>query len=584
MGPIPSGAVARRQPPAALAVALVPARVLDDVGAVDSRDVTVVLEVARVPVPHGTRVEAQIRVVGEEERPAAPDADVERDPVVRRPVGVAIPLPSASPPLSVLGRLVRLAGPPAVVQLGRHGVRRRRDGQHVGDERLVEADQLVVDVPGIVGRPVPVEIAAVRALPIPVPLDAPPQRRDRADDPPLDVVVTREVLARREQALHQEGSLDEVPAVVVLAEDGNDLARGAVEEVRPGAVEPVGALEELDDAEQAARALVASDEAAFDADDQRHDSEPRRAGGDDAGIARDVLERHTRHGVRSFPVVAEAGLLHHRQQPLVVELPGGRLRDGRERRLAVRAVARRHLVESPPARLAEEVRVARDTRLLHTDRLVAHAVERPVDHVPLRLAPGARRPAEVDVALVGHGLQRSRRGRRGRRCTTAVHLDLVHEQGVRRAVGRALQHGEGRDAVRVEAAGGRRGEGRQRELDLRPPPGRDVGRHAGEIDSCRARPTGVSQAKVREVNGPQRLARVAPEGEGVSEEHRLAVAPLVHVDRRLPGAARGGRPLEAERVRRRARDRGIHREAPAVEHQPARRDEPAGAVIVPLRR
>src|SRR3712207_1754160 len=114
-----------------------------------------------------------------------------------------------------------------------------------------------------------VEEIAVLRLPEPVPLDLLPEPGDGAPDAALDVGIAVEVLPRGEQPLGQEGGLHQVGAVVVAAEDGERLPRAAVEEVRPRAVEAVGAGEEVDDPGHARRPLLAGDETALDADDER---------------------------------------------------------------------------------------------------------------------------------------------------------------------------------------------------------------------------------------------------------------------------------------------------------------------------
>src|SRR5690606_20966493 len=95
------------------------------------------------------------------------------------------------------------------------------------------------DVKSVVGRPVPVEQLAVRRLPVPAPLDLAPEPGDGVADLAFHRVVAVEVLPGGEQALDHERGLDEVAAVVVLAEVGIDPARVAVEEMRPHAMEAV---------------------------------------------------------------------------------------------------------------------------------------------------------------------------------------------------------------------------------------------------------------------------------------------------------------------------------------------------------
>ena len=169
-------------------------------------------------------------------------------------------------------------------------------------------------------RPMPVQEFAVGRLPEPVPLHCFPQRRDRVADVALGGSVTIEVLPRRQQSLHQERRLHEVRAVVVGAEIRDRLAGPAVQIVWPNAVEAIGLLQESEDLLQSLNALRARDELPLDAGNQRHDAEARRSERHEVVVAGRDLDRHAGIGMRAVPVVAEARLLHHRQQLLVRHL------------------------------------------------------------------------------------------------------------------------------------------------------------------------------------------------------------------------------------------------------------------------
>ena len=56
---------------------------------------------------------------------------------------------------------------------------------------------------------------------------------------PLARRLTREVLARSQQAFDQEGAFNQVAAIVIRSEVWNHLAGAAVEKVRPDAMEAI---------------------------------------------------------------------------------------------------------------------------------------------------------------------------------------------------------------------------------------------------------------------------------------------------------------------------------------------------------
>src|ERR1700679_2077823 len=96
----------------------------------------------------------------------------------------------------------------------------RRDREQEGDHRLVPAYQRMADVPGMVGRPMPIEEIARWGLAIPVPLDPAPERRDRLADFALRRSIVVEIVPGREQPLHQKGGFNEIAAIIVTAEIG----------------------------------------------------------------------------------------------------------------------------------------------------------------------------------------------------------------------------------------------------------------------------------------------------------------------------------------------------------------------------
>jgi hypothetical protein len=119
----------------------------------------------------------------------------------------------------------------------------------------------------------PVQEFAVGRFPEPVPLHFFPQRRDRVADIALGGSVTIEVLARRQQPLHQERRLHQIRAVVVGTEIRDGLASPTVQIVWPDAVEAISLLQESENLLQSLHALRAGDELALDTGHQRHDAE-----------------------------------------------------------------------------------------------------------------------------------------------------------------------------------------------------------------------------------------------------------------------------------------------------------------------
>ena len=76
----------------------------------------------------------------------------------------------------------------------------------------------------------------------------------------------------------------------------------------------------------------------------RHDAEARRAHGHQVRVARQNLDGHARLRIRRFPVVAEATLLDHVEQLVVVQRPGRAAGGVGRRRFVVVYVDRADLV------------------------------------------------------------------------------------------------------------------------------------------------------------------------------------------------------------------------------------------------
>src|SRR5437867_6015644 len=109
----------------------------------------------------------------------------------------------------------------------RDTVRWRRYGEQISDHYLVESDQRVVNAPGPARGPVPIQKVTLWILAVPVPFDRLPQMRDPAVERNLVRTRTVEVLARREQPLHQERCFHQIAPVIEHPKDRHSLSRAA---------------------------------------------------------------------------------------------------------------------------------------------------------------------------------------------------------------------------------------------------------------------------------------------------------------------------------------------------------------------
>ena len=189
--------VARREPPAIRAVALVALRVAHAVLAVDERVLDVLLPVVGITVLEAVRVEKEERVLGEEQRPAIVGAERQLDVVVFAPV----------PEVAALAVT-------AMIGLGGHRIARRGCRHEVGDQALVPAADLVIHGPAVVRAPMPVQHVAAVAR-VPVPLHVQPQRVDARAQLVLQRVLAVEELPHAQQARDEKRGLHEVAAVVL---------------------------------------------------------------------------------------------------------------------------------------------------------------------------------------------------------------------------------------------------------------------------------------------------------------------------------------------------------------------------------
>src|SRR6266550_7403261 len=113
----------------------------------------------------------------------------------------------------------------------------------------------MVNVKAVIWRPVPVEKIRIWPLPVPVPLDGLPETGDGVAYLAFRGVVAFEVLPRRQQSLHQESSLHQIPSVVIRTEVGNHLAGSSIKKVRPHAMKTIGLCEEAHNLQEPIGAL-----------------------------------------------------------------------------------------------------------------------------------------------------------------------------------------------------------------------------------------------------------------------------------------------------------------------------------------
>src|SRR5215470_6050859 len=97
--------------------------------------------------------------------------------------------------------------------------------------------------------------------------------RDPCMEIAFAVIGATEILPCGQQSFHQEGSFDQIPAVVEHVKNRQRLAGVAIHKMRPRAVISRRIFQESHNLQQAAERLVTSDESALSADDNRHDSE-----------------------------------------------------------------------------------------------------------------------------------------------------------------------------------------------------------------------------------------------------------------------------------------------------------------------
>ena len=300
VGAVARVAVARCEAPAIGAVTNIFVWVVNGMHPVDQGVVHVLLPVISVLVRQVARIETEERVVCKKERSAVIIPQRQGDSVIAVAVN--------DPPV---------ACPPVVVDGGVDGVGGGGGGQNVDDQRLVVAPDLHVHIPVVIGRPVPVK-HLLSATCKPVPLHSFPQQCDPVDQILFCRDARVEGLSNSEQSLDQEGSFDQVGAVVLLAERVG-LAGAAIEPVGPGTVETVAGFEKLYHLFEVGGPLLPGDESAFYTGHNGHQPEPRSPGSDHLTGAV-ALACHPGDGVGKIVEIAEGLLLHEVEQCIVGEL------------------------------------------------------------------------------------------------------------------------------------------------------------------------------------------------------------------------------------------------------------------------
>src|SRR5580698_7040304 len=304
------GAVAGSQTPRIWTVPSEVFRIRNRVGAINPRDIAIVLEIRfGETIVQAMRIETHIGVVGKEERPSAAHANVELNSEIAVAVAIAVAF--------------RAARPAGIVKRRWHRMCRRRHAEQIGNHYFVEADERMMDLPRPLRRPMPIQKAARRGLAVPTPVDALPKIGNAAIERLFVLAFAMKILPRGQQAFHKEGSLDQVASVFIHAEHGHRLAIIAIHKMRPRAVVALGVLKKSDDLCQPFHSFLSSDEAPIHSNHQSHDCETARAGGDDAIISGNIFASHPGMRVRALPVVTKAGSLQHGEKFIVGHLVSG---------------------------------------------------------------------------------------------------------------------------------------------------------------------------------------------------------------------------------------------------------------------
>ena len=202
--------------------------------------------------------------------------------------------------------------------------------------------------------------------------------------------------------------------------------------------------------------------------------------------------------MRGFPVVAEAGFLHHGEEFVVGEGAGRGQNLERRWRLVPGDIDGSDFVGRGFAADAEEVFVAGAIASLDADRGVRLAVVGAEYFVVLQGRVGDRSPAQVDVAVIAfRGHARRCCGRVGAGGRVGGDFDVVEVERVGLAVVEALHEGDADEFLRVEllvlGVVDLADERVERQANARPFSRRNLRERAGELDRRCAFTVRVSQ-------------------------------------------------------------------------------------------
>src|ERR1700683_4963146 len=119
-------AIARGQTPGIRPVSREVFGIVDAIGSVNERPLAVVLKIRRSKaVVQTVRIESEVRVMREKQRPSRSHAYIQLDSVIGVAVGVVISIPTARPSRPIVQRVLRLPRPSGVIQIRGNAVRRR---------------------------------------------------------------------------------------------------------------------------------------------------------------------------------------------------------------------------------------------------------------------------------------------------------------------------------------------------------------------------------------------------------------------------------------------------------------------------
>ena len=172
--------------------------------------------------------------------------------------------------------------PTVMIDSRRYSVCRRSGGKNIHNHTFVVAVYREIHFPAIRRTPMPVK-NVLPALPIPVPVDIPPNLVDTLGECFLFLVSVDVILVYGQQTLDEESGLYQIAPIIFLTEWFH-LARITIPPMRVGSMETVCLFEERNDAFHSCQSLFAGDVTAVDSGKDSHDAEAAAAGSDYIGI------------------------------------------------------------------------------------------------------------------------------------------------------------------------------------------------------------------------------------------------------------------------------------------------------------